>query len=232
MSNQEYIFQMIRANTRIYMDTATLMDTEGFALFMNNAVDILRTENKKIKIAVAVRSELARHLESTNRIKQALAMEAISIIKNYEDVFIVEGGTIDDSEIAKAFADAAILAELTLNKSSGTQLLITNDKKLSKDAYEINKLESCKGRKVMVCYIDNDGKLMRSNYMNDINEQRITDSIDVIPANDDYDETSKQEAYVSKVTDTASDINFLPLCTFVLGTILGGVGVKMVQRYV
>lgn len=217
---------MIRANARIYIDTTALMDTAEMRLFIEKAADILRAEGKKLIVTRAVRSELARHLGSNNKVKQALTMNAISIINEYEDLFQIEGGIIDDGDVSKAFADAALLAELTLNKSIGSQLLITNDKKLSKDAYVINQQESCKGRKVMVCYINKGGDLMRSRctfegQTQEPAEKQIFES--TIP--------NDSETVTVKSTPEKKTGAFIPVLTFVFGSIAGIVGTKVAQRY-
>ena len=59
----------------------------------------------------------------------------------------------------KAFADSELLSRLTKGKIEFSQLLITNDKKLSVDAYSLNNLNSCFGEKISVCYISKNGLL-------------------------------------------------------------------------
>lgn len=76
-------------------------------------------------------------------------------------LFLSECETKDlkQSEVGSAFADSELLSRITKDKSKHSQLLITNDKNLSVDAYKLNKLYSCKGKKIMVCFIDNLGQL-------------------------------------------------------------------------
>ena len=80
-------------------------------------------------------------------------MAAIELLALNKAIFQVENVPLTAEEIAHTFADAQLLAELTLHRSDYNQLLITNDRKLSCDAYDLNQQQSCKGRKVLVCYI-------------------------------------------------------------------------------
>lgn len=64
----------------------------------------------------------------------------------------------------KVFADKELLATIMNNRSSRSQMLITNDKNLAIDAYKINNLKSVNGGVVYVCYIDEEGELQKSPY--------------------------------------------------------------------
>ena len=161
MTNTEYTESMVRFNERIYIDTATLMDVEGMELFIEKNKGFLRDADRKLIVPKSVCSELARHLESEYPTKRDLAMKAIGIISENSDIFQVECTPMTDEEIAKAFADAHLLSELTIHKSDCDQLLITNDKRLSSDAYGLNQQQSCKGHRIMVCFINRLGELHR-----------------------------------------------------------------------
>ena len=159
MTSHKYIQNMIHNNERIYIDTATLMEVEWTRLFINNCREILISEGKKIIVPKAVCLELARHMSSDNERKSQAALEAIGILSQFVDLFDVQNDAMNENEIAKAFADCQLLSELTLNKAEGGQLLITNDRKLSKDAFDLNSQESCKGYRIMVCYLNRFGEL-------------------------------------------------------------------------
>lgn len=60
---------------------------------------------------------------------------------------------VSTEQILRAFADAEFLSHLTLNKAAYSQALLTNDNKLSKDALNINKFQSCNGKKVSVYHL-------------------------------------------------------------------------------
>lgn len=159
MNSQDYIKTMIQNNGRIYIDTATLMEVEWMKLFIINCEEIIIKEKKKIIVPKAVCLELAKHIESADARKSHAALEAIGILSQNQNLFDVQNEAMTEQEIVKVFADCQILSELTLNKRDGGQLLITNDRKLSRDAYNLNELESYKGYRIMVCYLNKYGEL-------------------------------------------------------------------------
>ena len=158
MTNIQYIEKTLSSVERILVDTSTLM-TRGFQQFICNNKERFLAREKKIVVPKAVYSELARHIDSTDTEKSELAMAAIELLALNKAIFQVENVPLTAEEIAHTFADAQLLAELTLNRSDYNQLLITNDRKLSCDAYDLNQQQSCKGRKVLVCYINWCGEL-------------------------------------------------------------------------
>ena len=158
MNNTQYIEKILASAERILVDTSTLM-TRGFQQFIYNNKERFHSDNKKIIVSRAVYAELARHMESTDSEKSASAMAAIELMVLNKSIFQVDSISLDKAELAHAFADAQLLSELTLYKSNYNQLLITNDRKLSCDAFALNQQLSCKGRKIFVCYINWRGEL-------------------------------------------------------------------------
>lgn len=158
MTNTQYIEKILASVERIIVDTSTLM-TRGFQQFIINNQERLLAEKKKIIVPNAVYSELARHVKSTNPEKSGLAMATVELLALNKEIFQVKNTPLTEEEIAHAFADAQLLADLTLHRSDCNQLLITNDRKLSCDAYDLNQQQSCKGRRVLVCYINRSGEL-------------------------------------------------------------------------
>ena len=159
MTNTEYIQKMAKANDYIYVDTSALMDADWLRLFSEKAEPVFKAAGKYITIPPAVRSELIRHLDSSNFEKRSRAETAIAILAEHKELFQVAGGQLDDEEITKAFADMELLATLMLNRRGNRQLLIANDRNLSKDAYDLNDQQSCQGGKISVCYINRFGEL-------------------------------------------------------------------------
>ena len=159
MTSQNYIKTVIENNDLIYIDTATLMEVEWMNLFVCNCKEILIEEKKRIIVPKAVCLELAKHIESADARKSHAALEAIGILSQNPNLFDVQNKAMTEQELVKVFADCQILSELTLNKRDGGQLLITNDRKLSRDAYNLNELESYKGYRIMVCYLNKYGEL-------------------------------------------------------------------------
>lgn len=158
MTNTQYTEKVFSSVERILVDTSTLM-TPGFQRFIRNNKQHLLGIGKAIIVPKAVYTELARHMESDDAEKVELAMSAVELMALNKDVFQVESTKLTEEEIAHAFADAQLLSELTLHRSDYNQLLITNDRRLSCDAFDLNQQQSCKGRRVLVCYINWYGEL-------------------------------------------------------------------------
>ena len=159
MTNREYVEDLLALNERIYIDTSSLMNDTELGRFLVQYQDIFEALNKKIIVNREVCLEIVMHLSSKNNEKQEKAKSVILLFKNYSNLFIFEDKDLKQSEVSSAFADSELLSRITKDKSKHSQLLITNDKNLSVDAYKLNKLYSCKGKKIMVCFIDNLGQL-------------------------------------------------------------------------
>ena len=159
MNNYEYLAKMVQVNEVFYIDTSALMDTLWFQSFAAKADPVFRSFGKKITIPPAVRSELFRHYGSQDGEKRQKAQMAVNILSQHKALFLVPGGLLGDDEIAGAFADAELLAMLLKNRRMHRQLLITNDRKLSEDAYSLNRQRSCQGSTVYVCFINRFGEL-------------------------------------------------------------------------
>lgn len=179
MTNSEYITKTIHANDCIYIDTATLMECDAMHQFVNSNRDTLLSAGRRITIPCSVYAELARHLSSENLRKREKALEAINLISENRNLFEVHCVTLTDDEIAKAFADVHILSDLTLNKPIHNQLLITNDRNLSSDAYKLNQQESCKGHRIMVCHINQAGELHKCSC---VGNQPLKKTVESIPS--------------------------------------------------
>lgn len=159
MTNREYVEDLLALNEKIYIDTSSLMNDTELGRFLVQYQDIFEALNKKIIVTREVCLEIVRHLSSKNIEKQEKAKSVILLFKNNSNLFIFEDKDLKQSEVSSAFADSELLSRITKDKSKHSQLLITNDKNLSVDAYKLNKLYSCKGKKIMVCFIDNLGQL-------------------------------------------------------------------------
>lgn len=159
MTNREYVKDLLALNEKIYIDTSSLMNDTELGRFLVQYQDIFEALNKKIIVTREVCLEIVRHLSSKNIEKQEKAKSVILLFKNYSNLFIFEDKDLKQSEVSSAFADSELLSRITKDKSKHSQLLITNDKNLSVDAYKLDKLYSCKGKKIMVCFIDNLGQL-------------------------------------------------------------------------
>ncbi len=172
MNNTKYVERMVNNADRILVDTSTLM-RPGFCKFINDNKELFLNEGKRIIVPKSVYTELARLLQSDDEEKVNQAVEAIALLKNNEIIFQVAKSTLTDEEISIAFADPELLSDLTLHKQKYSQLLITNDQKLGSDAYDLNQQESCKGRRVYVCYITKFGELQRCECVQNVVESKI-----------------------------------------------------------
>ena len=161
MYTNDYIRTMVSLNEAIYIDTASLMDVENLELFIDNAEWVLLNEHRKIIVPRAVCLELTRHLGAQSPVKKEKAVRVLELLGSHGDIFEVHDEDLREEEALKAFADSELLAELTLNRTACGQLLITNDRRLSEDAYKLNEQASCRGHKVMVCFINKFGELRK-----------------------------------------------------------------------
>ena len=143
----------------IIMDTASLMEEERVSDMVENYKALLIKNRQSIIIPGAVCQELVRHLTSDNEEKKRKANEALKIIRNNGEIFSVESAGYATDEVRKAFADREILLRLTNIRATKRQLLITNDRKLGRDAYNLNQIESCSGKMVSVYYLSYNGNL-------------------------------------------------------------------------
>ena len=176
MVAKDYISAMVNANSIIYIDTASLMDITELRRFIENGEDILREKNRRIVVPQAVCLELVRHLSSRNQEKQEKALQVLELLNMYQDIFDVHNKGLNEDDIYAVFADAEILAELTRNKKYFGQLLITNDRALGQDAFELNNQGSCRGHQIMVCFINRWGELRKCDCTNVSFEKKLEDN--------------------------------------------------------
>ena len=153
-------------HAEILMDTASLMEVERLKYMVENYKPIFLEFRQSIIIPGVVCQELVRHLVSDNLEKRDKANEALTIIRNNGEIFTVESADFTSEELRKAFADQELLLRLTKVRSIKQQLLITNDRKLSRDAYNLNQIESCRGKQVYVYYLNFNGHLSECECLN------------------------------------------------------------------
>lgn len=217
MTNLEYVTALIKSNDRIYIDTSALMNVDELELLANKIQDILVAEGKMIIVPRVVCLELLRHFEGIDTRKKDLSVRVFDVLSRYERVFSVQDVETDGLDLLKVFADAKLLAELTEHKSTCKQLLITNDRDLGHDAYDLNKLASCKGHAIKVCYLNRFGELHRCDCVREQpddsveNEPRV--EVREIIKIQTVKEASAPEPWFKKVA--------LPVTTLVLGLVVG-----------
>ncbi len=158
---KEYVEKQVVLNDVIYMDTNCLMYINDLQKFIHNYKDIFLAENKKIVIIEAVMEELAKLSCSKNLEKQKRAEQALEIIMLNQELFYVEN--LDVNEERSVFADPAILNRLLGKRREYKQLLISNDRDLTTDAFKLNSIESFDGNRINVCFLTYEGNLQMCN---------------------------------------------------------------------
>lgn len=141
-TNTEYIKKQVSINDLIYIDTCSLLDTNRLENFINNSKEYFIESYKKIRIHNAVLNELAKFRCSSTFSKKEQAKKALDIIAKNKDLFIIEN---EDESCCDQFADPKLLETLLKRRIVHKQLLISNDKDLTFDAYSFNNLESFYG---------------------------------------------------------------------------------------
>jgi len=159
MYYENYLSYVLAHNDLIYVDTSTLMNADSMKIFLERNEDEFIVRNKKMIVTQWVQKELSKHVCSDNEIKRNQARFAFLLLEQFEDIFILE----DENAMADiaTFADSDLLSKLTLNKATATQVLITYDRALALDAYNLNDQGSNKGGKVMVCHINRAGYIKK-----------------------------------------------------------------------
>ena len=248
MVAKDYISAMVNANKIIYIDTASLMDVSELSQFIQNSEDILLNKGRRIIVPQAVCLELVRHLGSTNQEKQDKAMQALELLKEHQGIFEVHNSGLNDEDVYRAFADAEILAELTRNKKDCGQLLITNDRALSQDAFDLNNQGSCRGHRIMVCFINKLGELRKCECTCTDTEEETTavKSISTVEepkiAEQTYAEkgaaylNAEESVHLVTTEDSLSALDVLvPVGTFILGILTckyGKTAIKLITSII
>ena len=212
MYKTEYLKQQIQFNDIIWIDTCTMMYIQRFELFIKNVRPILLELNKQIQIPDCVMAELAKHQLSSDEYKQASATEALSLIKANNDIFKVEH-IENDASNGETFADPKILTAILEKRRNIPQLLISNDQRLTSDAYKFNDLESFYGSKISVCYIGANGD------MNICDCVKTKDSKDE-PAIIYKDKIIEKEV----IKEVSKDKTFIESYGLPIGITVGGIG--------
>jgi len=156
------VLRLLHDNDLIYIDTASLMNPINLHHFLANYEEDFTSSQKMIIVSEAVCQELLRHINSNNEDKADKAIQALNLIRENNNIFSLEQSNFSPEEIQHAFADQELLVRLSMERRFKRQLLITNDRSLSKDAYDLNMFQSCKGKKISICYVNYYGYLIPS----------------------------------------------------------------------
>ena len=156
MCTTYYLENLLHQVNRVSIDTSSLMETEKLEKFIVMAEPVFAEFEKQIIVPGSVQNELIGFLDCGGCEKSELAEQVFRLLDEHHEMFRLEE-RVDGED----FADREILSELMRNKGDCGQLLITNDKKLAKDAFQLNQQESNRGRKIMVCHLNHYGDLSR-----------------------------------------------------------------------
>lgn len=145
----------IMSGYQVYIDTSALMNVEQLKVFIDN-VEKDFTFRKKINILSNVYQELTDFSNGYDNDKKNYAKEALKLISK-SFIFAVNP---EFKRKKNPFADPRILTTLIENKIHTPQMLITFDKKLSIDAYNLNDLKCMENQNdIKVMAIDSEGML-------------------------------------------------------------------------
>lgn len=230
MTNVQYIENTLSTVDRILLDTSTLM-CPGCQQFIRNNKKLICGSGKKLIIPKAVYAELARHLGGEDQEKSEHAVAAVELICTNKEIFEVENVPLTEEEIAHAFADAQLLSDLTAHRSEFNQLLISNDRNLSSDAFDLNQQQSCRGRKVLVCYINRLGEMHRCDCARPV----VTESVaeDNEPETEIQTETQMEPEKTSAPAAAADQEWYFDTKSGVIGVVGAGVlyGICQALKY-
>ncbi len=162
MSQSNYDNHIIEICDEIYIDSCSLMNEDAAKSFFSNYHDEFLRLGKKIIIIKEIRAELSKLLEKSE--KEKLSRKALELLQANDDIVQIEEGQLTEEDVNKSFADPPLLARLIQSKPNITPLLITNDKKLSMSANQLNDLPCIHGHQIYVCFIRPDGTLGRGKY--------------------------------------------------------------------
>lgn len=227
MNNRQYMMKMLLKSEEIMVDTSTLMDP-GFESFVEACRDILLSQNRLIIIPEYVLGELTSHLTRDNCDKREKAIRALKIIENNNEIFDC---ILESTDTAwNTFADAEILSSLTLNRLHRSQLLITSDKNLSADAYNLNLLESCKGYPIKVCHVNRKGELHRCECVS--RNYAFSEQMEDIPAvNSENPEDVKEFRIKEDPSENSNENDDISVSTILVGIGAFGAGVVLAKYW-
>lgn len=231
-NNLDYIKQQISSNELIYIDTCSLLDVVRLNNFIDSARQIFIENDKKIIVHYSVLEELYKFRFSSNEKKRKNASDALDIIFNNSDLFVVESNPDTDKE-AECFADMKLLSTLFERRRKHKQLLISNDHALTSDAFNFNNLASVSGNRINVCYLNHFGNMNicacvkesksgNNSIQKDI-EIKNTSAIEQEP------KVIIQKEFVEKKTPVLKKYG-VPMIAFIFGSLFGGLGTAYLKN--
>lgn len=164
--------ELFITNQKIYIDTSSLMNVSEMEKFISIYKESFEKNGKKIILLREVCLELVKHYINKDSSKHLLVSKLFSLLRDNLTIFTFEDDNLTLDEAKRSFADKDILARLTKDRTDISQILITSDKDLSWDAYQLSNSYSCRGLDVTVCDIGVDGSLMPVEFLDDLDEKK------------------------------------------------------------
>lgn len=226
MCRKDYMKKMIMWADTIYIDTSSAMREDCFKQFLENTENFLEEENKKITILYSVYDELVSHSKCDNPEKVAKARNALEVINQYKHLFEIK----EESMVFHyVIADDEIIQTLCANRTKNTQLLISNDRQLTKDAYTYNLFASVYAKEIKVCHLYF-GYLKMSDCVKEIKDSKciIEESypkIIEVP----IEKMVEKIRYIEKKQNIFEKIAQIG-CVFVAGLTIGALGLEYLKR--
>ncbi len=225
-NNLDYIEQQISSNELIYIDTCSLLDVVRLNNFIDSAKIIFIKNGKKIIVHYSVLEELYKLRFSANDKKRNNASEALDIIFDNSDLFVIESNP-DTEKDTECFADMKLLSTLFERRRNHKQLLISNDHALTSDAFNFNNLASVSGNRINVCYLNHFGKMNVCDCVKEKKKKIDSNQTDIqIKAPNTVEQEPKVivEKDIIKEETSALKKYGIPALTFIFGSLLGGLG--------
>lgn len=160
MKFDTYDEYLLNNSDLIIIDTSTMMNTEAMKQFIDREAPLFEKYGAKIVVPNVVLGELHKHRLSGIDDKRAKAEAALQMLSENDSLFSFD--ETFNPETIQPFADPELLAFLIVNRSSFSQLIITNDRRLGEDAIALNGQSSNRGNRIMACYISKEGFLSRA----------------------------------------------------------------------
>lgn len=225
-TNNEYIKQQIETNELIYIDTCSLLDIDRLNNFLKGVRTILIENKKKIIVHYSVLEELYKFRFASNEVKRNQANDAIDIILNNSDIFIIESNPNINNE-TECFADLKLLTTLFERRRNHKQLLISNDNALTTDAFNFNSIESVRGNRINVCYLNHYGNMNRCKCVKEKTDRKLQ-----LKNSDDITEEPKiivEKEVVKEELPTLKKYG-IPTISLLVGGFLGCIATTLLNK--
>lgn len=152
--------ELIKDKYIIIIDTCIIL-SQHFESLIKAVKPVLKEKNQKIILPHIVYLEMEYHSKGNDIRLKRNAQKKISILKDLISQNIMEESGSDDDwtdKSKKPFADPVIISQTQLLRSTGkNSAVITEDKKLSEDLFNNNKLKSVRSKaKIKVCCLDDE----------------------------------------------------------------------------